>query len=60
MDFLYEIYIGDLRTVGPTKEAAWTTSHFIASRINYLGHQDTPRKRRPQSITPGDWAGSMC
>ena len=31
----------------------------VASRLQYLGIQDAPRKRRPPSQTPGAWAGSV-
>ena len=43
-DFFNEIYIGYLRTFGPTEEAACNTFHFIDSIINYLGQQNMPRK----------------
>ena len=33
--------------------------HVIAARINYLGQQDSPRKRRKVGLAPGAWAGAM-
>ena len=49
-------YVDDLRAVGWSKEHAWSIAHLIASRLQFLGIQDAPRKRR---IDNGPWAGSV-
>ena len=53
-------YIDDIRTGGVSEKEAWRTSRRVASRVQYLGMQDAPRKRRAPSRTPGAWAGAMC
>ena len=53
-------YIDDIRTGGASEKAVWKTSRRVASRVQYLGMQDAPRKRRAPSRTPGAWAGAMC
>ena len=40
-------------------EEAWAVAQQVASRLQYLGIQDSPQKRRPPSQTPGPWAGSV-
>ena len=49
-------YVDDLRAIGFSLEAAWAIAQRIASRIQYLGVQDAPRKRR---IDNGPWAGGI-
>ena len=49
--------IDDIRTSGPTEAA---TSHRVASRIEYLGQQDTARKRGQPDQQPRAWAGAKC
>ena len=46
-------YIDDLRSLGKDREECNAVIHRVASRANYLGQQDAPRKRRPPSQTPG-------
>ena len=48
-------YCDDLRINGYSLENAWAASRRIASRLQHLGIQDAPRKRRPPSQTPGAW-----
>ena len=52
-------YMDDLRTVGSSAEHAWQVARQLGARLQYLGIQDAPRKRRPPSKTPGAWAGSV-
>jgi len=49
-------YVDDLRALGWSLEHAWAIAHLIASRLQFLGIQDAPRKRR---IDQGPWAGSI-
>ena len=56
----FACYMDDIRGVGGTERACRQTTRRVASRVNYLGQQDAPRKRRPPSRTPGAWAGAMC
>jgi hypothetical protein len=52
-------FVDDLRASGHSMEAAWAVARQIASRLQYLGIQDAPRKRRPPSQSPGAWAGAV-
>ena len=52
-------FVDDERIVGPTQELTWQASHKLASIQAYLGEQDSPRKARPCSKTPGAWAGAV-
>ena len=52
-------FVDDLRASGSTPEQAWQISRQVASRFQYLGIQDAPRKRRPPVRTPGAWAGCV-
>lgn len=53
-------FVDDLRTFGHSVENIWQVSRqIIAARVQYLGIQDSPRKRRPRSQRPGAWAGFM-
>jgi hypothetical protein len=53
-------FIDDLRATGHSREYAWAVaSRQVMARLQYLGIQDAPRKRRPPSQTPGAWAGSI-
>ena len=64
-DFLMRIaadilsFVDDLRASGFTAEEAWQVARQVASRLQYLGIQDAPRKRRPPSLSPGAWAGGV-
>jgi hypothetical protein len=40
-------------------ENYWQVSRQLSARMQYLGIQDAPRKRRPPYQTPGAWAGGM-
>ena len=55
----FETYVDDVRTGAATEEFAELTTHAVASRINYLGQQDSPRKRRRVSSKPGAWSGAV-
>jgi hypothetical protein len=52
-------FVDDLRASGYSTEAAWAVARQVASRLQYLGIQDAPRKRRAPSQTPGAWAGAV-
>ena len=49
-------YVDDLRAIGCSLEHAWKIARAIASRLQYLGVQDAPRKRRCDN---GPWAGTI-
>jgi hypothetical protein len=53
------IFVDDARPTGPTEEECWQATRRFASMCNHYGIQDAPRKRRPPSLTPGAWAGSV-
>ena len=52
-------FVDDLRASGSSPEQAWQIARQVASRLQYLGIQDAPRKRRPPVQNPGAWAGSV-
>jgi hypothetical protein len=52
-------FVDDLRASGHSMEQAWAVARQVASRLQYLGIQDAPRKRRPPSQSPGAWAGAV-
>jgi hypothetical protein len=52
-------FVDDLRASGHSVKRTWAISRQIVSRLQYLGLQDAPRKRRPPVRTPGVWAGSV-
>jgi hypothetical protein len=52
-------FVDDLRASGCTPEQAWQIARQVASRLQYLGIQDAPRKRRPPVQKPGAWAGCV-
>ena len=52
-------YVDDIRSGDCSELECVATTHAIASRVNYLGQQDAPRKRRKISQQPGAWAGAM-
>ena len=52
-------FVDDLRASGHSIERTWAISRQIVSRLQYLGIQDAPRKRRPPVCTPGACAGSV-
>jgi len=51
-------YVDDIRVNDEGDKECQQTTHCIASKINYLGQQDAPRKRRKVSQEPGAWAGA--
>ena len=51
-----KIYVDDLRTAGATRELAWQAARRATSRLQFLGIQDAPRKRR---LDNGPWAGGI-
>ena len=52
-------FVDDLRMSGMDEEQAWQVARQIVSRLQYLGIQDAPRKRRPSVRDPGAWAGGI-
>ena len=52
-------FVDDVRASAYTAEESWLVARQLAARIQYLGIQDAPRKRRPPSKDPGAWAGSI-
>lgn len=49
-------FVDDLRISGYSEEHAWGIARRVASRLQYLGIQDAPRKRR---VDGGAWAGAI-
>ena len=58
MASFFGTYIDDIRSGGSSEVACMKTSHRIASRINYFGQQDAPRKRGHPAKVPRSWAGA--
>jgi hypothetical protein len=52
-------FVDDLRASAHSVERTWAIARQVVSRLQYLGLQDAPRKRRPPVRTPGAWAGSV-
>ena len=52
-------FVDNLRASGYLVEAAWAVARQVATRLQYLGIQGAPQKRRPLSQTPGAWAGAV-
>jgi hypothetical protein len=53
-------YVDDLRTGDQSGKAGGDlVVHHVASRLNYLGEQDAPRKRKEATQRPEAWAGSV-
>ena len=55
----FYVYVDDARITGATDLECWVATRRVAAGFNHLGIQDAPRKRRPPSVTPGAWAGSV-
>ena len=55
----FYVYVDDARITGATDLECWMATRRVAAAFNHLGIQDAPRKRRPPSVTPGAWAGSV-
>jgi hypothetical protein len=54
------IFVDDLRPTGPSqKDCCWLAARRAGSKLNFLGIQDTPSKRRDSSKSPGTWAGGV-
>lgn len=49
-------YVDDLRVLAANMDLAWKAAHQTAARIQFLGSQDAPRKRR---VDKGPWAGTV-
>jgi hypothetical protein len=52
-------FFDDSRASGLGEEVTWKISRQIASRLQHLGIQDTPRKRRPTMRKTGASAGAF-
>jgi hypothetical protein len=52
-------YIDDACPTGPSEEEFWQEARKYDITCNHYGVQDAPRKRRPPSMTAGDWAGTV-
>ena len=52
-------FVDDLRATGMDEETAWRVARWVASRLQKLGIQDAPRKRRPPMTETGAWAGAI-
>jgi hypothetical protein len=52
-------FVDDLRASGHTIEQTWAVGRQIVSRLQYLGLQDAPRKRKPPVQASGPWAGCV-
>jgi hypothetical protein len=52
-------FVDDLRASGKDEESSWGVARQFASRLQYLGIQDAPRKRRPPARVTGAWAGAI-
>jgi hypothetical protein len=56
----FTTFVDDTRILDYSKENAWQVARRITSVLQYLGIQDSPRKRCPPSQSPGAcWAGSL-
>ena len=60
MAAFFGTYIDDIRTGDDSETGCRRTTWRGASRTNYLGQQDAPRKQGPPSKKPGAWSGAMC
>jgi hypothetical protein len=52
-------FVDNLRASGHTIERTWAVGRQIVSRLQYLGLQDAPRKRKPRVQASGPWAGCV-
>jgi hypothetical protein len=53
-------FVDDVRITASSKEGCWSVYRQFASRIQYLGMQNAPRKFRPPSQTQaGAWTGTI-
>jgi hypothetical protein len=52
-------FVDNLRASGHSVEQTWAIGRQMTSRLQYLGFQDAPRKRKPPVRASGPWAGSI-
>ena len=52
------VYVDNVRATGASYDGCWQAARAVASRYNFLGLQDAPRKWRAPSTEAGPWAGS--
>ena len=52
-------FVDDLRPCGCSSAESWQAGRRAGSKLNWLGIQDAPRKRRDSRQDPGAWAGSI-
>jgi hypothetical protein len=53
-------FVDDVRVTGYSKANCWQVYHQFASRVQYLGMQNAPRKFRPPSQhNAGAWTGTI-
>ena len=53
-------FVDDVRVTGFSKENCWAVYHQFASRVQYLGMQNAPRKfRAPSQVDAGAWTGTI-
>lgn len=56
----FATFVDDMRAAGYSLEATWQAMRVIAARLNYLGIQEAPRKRRsPLKTGSGAWTGAL-
>ena len=53
-------FVDDLRFTGFSSENAWAAANWVLKGLQFLGIQDSPRKRKPPlKNKPGPWAGGV-
>ena len=53
------VFVDDIHTVGRGKEATTQASRTLGKRMVYHGNQNSERKWRVSSLSPGAWNGSI-
>ena len=53
-------FVDDIRVTGYSVENCWQCGRRLSSVLQMLGIQDAARKRRPPSLEPGPWAGTIA
>ena len=56
---MLEVFVDDIRTVGPSMLHCRNATRRASQVLQYLGQQDAARKYRPPHTTPGPWCGSF-
>ena len=56
---ILEVFVDDIRTIGPTMDHCRSATRRASQLLQYLGQQDAARKYRPPHTTPGPWCGSF-